>query len=76
MLLYDIKWSRELYPYRKFLRRLRDLCLESDLEITGGNVTGIDEFADEIEAKRLGLLREVVQGATTIAVLLNPKAPG
>jgi hypothetical protein len=30
-------------------------------------------FDNELEAKRLGLLREVVQGATTIGVLLNPK---
>ena len=50
------------------------LGLVASLSRPGGNVTGIDEFADEIEAKRLGLLREVVQGATTIAVLLNPKA--
>ena len=76
MLLYDIKWSRELYPYRKFLRLACAISAWNPSEITGGNVTGIDEFADEIEAKRLGLLREVVQGATTIAVLLNPKAPG
>ena len=50
------------------------LGLVASLSRPGGNVTGIDEFADEIEAKRLGLLREVVQGAATIAVLLNPKA--
>ena len=50
------------------------LGLVASLSKPGGNITGIDEFADEIEAKRLGLLREVVPGATTIAVLLNPKA--
>jgi putative ABC transport system substrate-binding protein len=50
------------------------LDLVASLSRPGGNATGIDEFADEIETKRLGLLREVVQGATTIAVLLNPKA--
>jgi putative ABC transport system substrate-binding protein len=50
------------------------LGLVASLSRPGGNATGVDEFADEIEAKRLGLLREVVQGATTIAVLLNPKA--
>ena len=50
------------------------LGLVASLSRPGGNATGIDEFADEIEAKRLGLLREVVQGATKIAVLLNPKA--
>ena len=50
------------------------LGLVASLSRPGGNATGVDEFADEIEAKRLGLLREVVQGTTTIAVLLNPKA--
>lgn len=50
------------------------LGLVASLSKPGGNATGIEEFADEIEAKRLGLLREVVQGAATIAVLLNPKA--
>jgi len=49
------------------------LGLVASLSRPGGNATGVDEFADEIEAKRLGLLREVVQGATTIGVLLNPK---
>jgi putative tryptophan/tyrosine transport system substrate-binding protein len=50
------------------------LGLVASLSRPGGNATGVSEFADEIEAKRLGLLREVVQGATTIGVLLNPKA--
>jgi len=48
------------------------LGLVASLGRPGGNVTGIAEFADEIEAKRLGLLREVVQGETTIGVLLSP----
>ena len=50
------------------------LGLVASLSRPGGNATGVDEFADEIEAKRLGLLREIVPGATTVAVLLNPKA--
>jgi putative tryptophan/tyrosine transport system substrate-binding protein len=41
----------------------------------GGNATGVNIFLDEIEAKRLGLLREVVPAAKTIAVLLNPRNP-
>lgn len=40
----------------------------------GGNATGVSVVADEIDAKRFGLLRDVVPNATTIAVLLNPKA--
>ena len=50
------------------------LGLVGSLSRPGGNATGVSEFADEIEAKRLGLLREAVQGATMIGVLLNPKA--
>jgi len=49
------------------------LGLVATLSRPGGNATGLNVFDNEIEAKRLGLLREVVQGATTIGVLLNPK---
>ena len=49
------------------------LGLVATLGRPGGNATGVNLFDNEIEAKRLGLLREVVQGATTIGVLLNPK---
>ena len=49
------------------------LGLVASLSRPGGNATGVNVFDNEIEAKRLGLLREVVQGATTIGVLLNPK---
>ena len=49
------------------------LGLVASLSRPGGNATGVDVFDNEIEAKRLGLLREIVQGATTIAVLLNPR---
>jgi len=38
----------------------------------GGNVTGIHQFTTGLEAKRLGLLHELVPNATTIAVLVNP----
>ena len=49
------------------------LSLVTSLSRPGGNATGVNLLDNEIEAKRLGLLREVVQGATTIGVLLNPK---
>jgi putative tryptophan/tyrosine transport system substrate-binding protein len=49
------------------------LGLVASLSRPGGNATGVNLFDNELEAKRLGLLREVVQGATTIGVLLNPK---
>jgi putative tryptophan/tyrosine transport system substrate-binding protein len=41
----------------------------------GGNATGINVFAIELETKRLGLLHELVPTASTIAALLNPKSP-
>jgi putative tryptophan/tyrosine transport system substrate-binding protein len=49
------------------------LGLVTSLSRPGGNATGANLFDNEIEAKRLGLLRELVPGATTIGVLLNPK---
>ena len=49
------------------------LGLVSSLSRPGGNATGVSLLDNELEAKRLGLLREVVQDATTIGVLLNPK---
>jgi putative ABC transport system substrate-binding protein len=42
----------------------------------GGNATGISMLTNEIEAKRLGLLHELIPTALTIAVLGNPDAPG
>jgi putative ABC transport system substrate-binding protein len=40
-----------------------------------GNATGINVIAAELEAKRLGLLHELVPAGGTIAALLNPKNP-
>jgi putative ABC transport system substrate-binding protein len=51
------------------------LGLVASLNRPGGNATGINLVSNEIEAKRLGLLREVVPAANTIAVLLNPTSP-
>jgi putative tryptophan/tyrosine transport system substrate-binding protein len=47
----------------------------ASLNRPGGNVTGINIFVAEIEGKRLGLLRELVPGAVSLAVLLNPNNP-
>jgi len=39
---------------------------------SGGNATGINSFVQEVGAKRLRLLRELVPKAVRVAVLLNP----
>jgi putative tryptophan/tyrosine transport system substrate-binding protein len=49
--------------------------LVASLSRPGGNVTGISPLSWPLGAKRLGLLRELVPGATVIAVLINPNNP-
>ena len=41
----------------------------------GGNITGVNTLSPVLEAKRLGLLRELVPQATLVGVLLNPSNP-
>jgi putative ABC transport system substrate-binding protein len=46
--------------------------LVTSLHRPGGNITGVSTLLVEMEAKRLGLLRELRPRATTTAVLMNP----
>ena len=51
------------------------LGLVASLNRPGGNATGVNFFANELVAKRMQLLREIVPAASRIALLLNPSDP-
>jgi putative tryptophan/tyrosine transport system substrate-binding protein len=44
----------------------------ASLSRPGGNITGVSNLNAVIEAKRIGLLRDVKPGMTTVGALLNP----
>ena len=46
--------------------------LVASLAQPGGNATGFNFFANEVDAKRLGLMHEVLPKAKRFAVLINP----
>src|SRR6476659_6121088 len=49
--------------------------LVSSISRPGGNVTGIYQLTTGLEAKRLGLLHELLPNVTIMAVLVNPDYP-
>jgi putative ABC transport system substrate-binding protein len=51
------------------------LGLVAALNRPGGNATGVSVFLNEMEAKRLALLRELIPSAPLIGVLVNPSSP-
>ena len=52
------------------------LGLVAGLSRPGANATGVFVLANSLEAKRLGLLHEMVPQAATIGMLVNQQAPG
>jgi putative tryptophan/tyrosine transport system substrate-binding protein len=53
-----------------------ELGLVVSLNRPGGNATGVHVMTNSLEAKRLGLLHELLPNAATISVLVNPGTPG
>jgi len=51
------------------------LGLVTNFARPGGNATGVNMFITAVEAKRLGLLHELVGGTGPIAVVVNPNSP-
>ena len=49
--------------------------LVASLNRPGGNATGVSSINTALGAKRLGLLHELLPGAVSFAVLVNPKSP-
>ena len=52
-----------------------ELGLVVSLNKPGGNVTGVTFIVGDIATKRLGLLRQLLPNATSIAMLSNPNFP-
>jgi putative ABC transport system substrate-binding protein len=53
-----------------------ELKLVTSMNRPGANVTGVYFFSNDLAAKRLGLLHDLIPGATVIALLVNPRGAG
>jgi len=51
------------------------LGLVASLNRPGANITGVTVLTEEIAAKRLQLLHEIVPAATSVGLLVNPRNP-
>ncbi len=54
---------------------LWSLALVTSLNRPGGNITGATFIGQQLAAKRLELLHEIMPRAKTIALLVNPTGP-
>ena len=66
--------ARIIDLYCQILKCIMAICLVVMVVLVFGNVV-LRVIATELEAKRLGLLRELIPAAKTAAVLLNPQNP-
>lgn len=53
-----------------------DVGLYVSLAHPGGNVTGIDTLAENLDAKRLDILKQLVPQLARVVILYNPDFPG
>jgi putative ABC transport system substrate-binding protein len=53
-----------------------DVGLVPSMSRPGGNITGAYMLAQELNSKRLQLLRELVPSAVLVGILVNPSGPG
>ena len=51
------------------------LGLAASLNRPGGNITGVSTFSNELMAKRVDVLHELLPQASTIALLVDPRSP-
>jgi putative ABC transport system substrate-binding protein len=55
---------------------VEQLSLVASYNRPGGNLTGVTGYTNELWAKRMQLMREVVPSATVFAVILDPNSAG
>jgi putative tryptophan/tyrosine transport system substrate-binding protein len=52
-----------------------EIGLVASLNRPGGNLTGLSDMQVEINPKRLGVLRDLLPGASRFGLLINPNSP-
>jgi putative tryptophan/tyrosine transport system substrate-binding protein len=52
------------------------LGLYQSLAHPGGNITGLDTLSEEVDQKRVAMLKEIVPGLSRLTMFYNPSDPG